>query len=77
MSEYVLAYKSDFVAVADSIRAKTGASESMAFPDGFVEAVEGIQTGGGTAGGGDGSPAVGESVVNIGVSVSITAVDCE
>ena len=35
--------------VADAIRAKGGTSEQMAFPDGFVSAVEGIQTGGGTS----------------------------
>lgn len=29
-------------AVADAIRTKTGSSESLAFPDGFVSAVEGI-----------------------------------
>ena len=34
-------------AVADAIRTKAGSSESLAFPDGFVSAVEGITTGGG------------------------------
>ena len=34
-------------AVADAIRTKAGSSESLAFPDGFVTAVEGITTGGG------------------------------
>ena len=34
--------------VADAIRAKGGTSEQLAFPGGFVSAVEGIQTGGGT-----------------------------
>lgn len=33
--------------VADAIRTKAGSSESLAFPDGFVTAVEGITTGGG------------------------------
>lgn len=33
--------------VADAIRAKGGTSEQLAFPDGFVSAVEGIQAGGG------------------------------
>lgn len=34
-------------AVANAIRTKAGSSESLAFPDGFVTAVEGITTGGG------------------------------
>ena len=33
--------------VADAIRAKTGTTDLMAWPDGFKAAVEGIQTGGG------------------------------
>lgn len=33
--------------VADAIRAKGGTSEQLAFPNGFVSAVEGIQAGGG------------------------------
>lgn len=32
--------------VADAIRAKGGTSESLAFPNGFVSAIEGIETGG-------------------------------
>lgn len=35
------------MSVADAIRAKGGTSEELAFPDGFVSAVEGIQAGGG------------------------------
>lgn len=34
-------------AVADAIRTKGGTSDALAFPDGFVSAVQGIQTGGG------------------------------
>lgn len=37
----------DLTAVADAIRAKGGTSEALAFPGGFVSAVETIQTGGG------------------------------
>ena len=33
--------------VADAIRAKTGTTDLLAWPDGFKAAVEGIQTGGG------------------------------
>jgi len=33
--------------VANAIRAKGGTSESLAFPSGFVSAIEGIETGGG------------------------------
>ena len=35
--------------VADAIRAKTGTTNLLAWPDGFKAAVEGIQTGGGQA----------------------------
>ena len=34
--------------LADAIRAKGGTSESLAFPSGFVSAIEGIETGGGS-----------------------------
>lgn len=37
----------DLTAVADAIRAKGGTSEALAFPGGFVEAVEAIQAGSG------------------------------
>lgn len=47
MSEYVIAAKNEFVSVADAIRAKTGSTKPLVFPAGFVEAVEGIQPGGG------------------------------
>ena len=33
--------------VADAIRAKAGTTDQLAWPDGFMAAVEGIQTGGG------------------------------
>jgi hypothetical protein len=42
MSEYVIAYKSDLVAIADAIRARTGSTEGLKLPAGFVEAVDGI-----------------------------------
>ena len=44
MSELLVKSES-LVAVADSIRAKTGATEELAFPEGFVEAVNGIEVG--------------------------------
>ena len=40
----------DLKAVADSIREKSGKSGSLAFPSGFVSAVDGIETGGGGGG---------------------------
>ena len=40
----------DLKAVADSIREKSGKSGSLAFPGGFVSAVNGIETGGGGGG---------------------------
>ena len=36
-------------AVADAIRAKTGTTEPLAWPDGFIAAISGIETGGGGA----------------------------
>ena len=41
---------SDLSAVANSIRAKTGTSDSMAFPDGFISAVDAIYAGGADGG---------------------------
>lgn len=39
--------QSDLVSVANAIRVKGGTSEALAFPDGFVSAVQAIQAGGG------------------------------
>lgn len=47
MANEYLVNSSDMTAVADAIRAKGGTSEALAFPDGFVEAVEAIQAGSG------------------------------
>ena len=44
MSELLVKSES-LVAVADSIRAKAGSTEELVFPEGFVEAVEGISVG--------------------------------
>ena len=49
MAEY-LTNTTDLKAVADAIRTKAGSTASLAFPDGFVSAVNGIQTGGGGIG---------------------------
>lgn len=46
MSTY-LVDSADLTAVADAIRTKGGTSASLAFPQGFVDAVEAIETGGG------------------------------
>jgi hypothetical protein len=76
MNEYVIAYKSDLVAIADAIRAKTGSTEGLELPAGFVEAVEGITGGGGSSSGGGGFRTnLAEIKKNIGVVVSITAED--
>lgn len=47
MANEYLVNSSDLTAVADTIRAKGGTSDALAFPDGFVEAVQGIQAGAG------------------------------
>lgn len=41
MRNYIVKEES-LTAIADSIRAKTGGTDELVFPDGFVEAVEGI-----------------------------------
>lgn len=46
MEAYIV-QKESLEIVADAIRAKTGGAEPLAFPAGFVDAVEGI-TGGGS-----------------------------
>ena len=47
MSERVLVNTDDLVGVADAIREKGGTEEGLEWPDGFVSAVEEIETGGG------------------------------
>lgn len=44
MSEYLVTSE-DLTAVADAIRAKSGGSESLEFPDGFVSEIDGIESG--------------------------------
>lgn len=46
MANEYLVNSADMTAVADAIRAKGGTSNAMIFPDGFVAAVEAIETGG-------------------------------
>lgn len=45
-TEYLM-NDTDLKAVADAIRTKAGSTAALSFPDGFVSAVNGIQTGGG------------------------------
>ena len=47
MANEYLVNSSDMTAVADAIRTKGGTSEALAFPDGFVSAIEAISTGSG------------------------------
>ena len=46
MAEY-LTNTADLTAVADAIRAKGGISDPLVYPDGFVTAIQAIETGGG------------------------------
>lgn len=46
MAKYAVNSES-LTAVADAIRAKTGGTDLLAFPDGMVEAIGGISGGGG------------------------------
>lgn len=46
------ALDANLTALANAIRAKGGTSASLAFPNGMVEAINAITTGGGTGGGG-------------------------
>lgn len=48
MAHYITT-DTELTAVADAIRTKGGTSNPLAFPDGFVSAVEAIPTGGGSA----------------------------
>lgn len=41
----------DMVSVANKIREKAGVSDGLVFPDGWIEAIEGIEAGGGTISG--------------------------
>ena len=50
MATEYLTNDTDLKAVADAIRTKAGSTAQLSFPDGFVTAVNGIQTGGGGAG---------------------------
>lgn len=45
MANEYAANAADLTAVADAIRAKTGTSEGLSFPDGFTAAIAGISTG--------------------------------
>lgn len=45
MSEYKVS-GTDLTSIADAIRTKGGTSASLSFPDGFVDAIDNIQTGG-------------------------------
>ena len=47
-TQQLLCGANDMYAVADAIRTKAGSTAALAFPDGFVSAVNGIQTGGGS-----------------------------
>ena len=47
MAEY-LTNTADLTAVADAIRAKGGISNPLVYPDGFVSAIQAIETGGGS-----------------------------
>ena len=47
MAEY-LTNTADLTAVADAIRAKGGISDPLVYPDGFVTAIQAIETGGGS-----------------------------
>ena len=45
MSEYLI-QDTSLTSIADAIREKAGLEDNLAFPEGFVEAIEGISTGG-------------------------------
>ena len=53
MAERIVQEES-LLTVADAIREKTGGTEGLAFPEGFVEAINGISGGGGSTGSSDG-----------------------
>ena len=63
--------QSDLVSVANAIRTKGGTSETLVFPDGFVSAVQAIQTGGG----GDSVTDDGDGNITINALYSFTYTD--
>lgn len=44
MPEHYIANAADLTAVADAIRTKGGTTDTLTFPDGFVSAIESIET---------------------------------
>ena len=54
INNLVVAEKSDLVAIANAIRAKSGRTDSMSFPYDFVSGIEGIASGDGEGSGMDG-----------------------
>ena len=46
-----VALDTQLTSIADAIRAKTGGSDSLVFPDGFLQAIAAIEAGGGSGGG--------------------------
>ena len=50
MANEYLVNSADLTAVADAIRTKGGTSNAMIFPDGFVDAIEAIESGGSASG---------------------------
>jgi hypothetical protein len=68
MSNLVVANKSDLVAIADAIRTKAGLSDSLSFPQGFIDAINSIS--------GDTEPAVPISfLVDMGGNLSFSSYD--
>ena len=50
MDDLIIAKKEDVVAVANAIREKTGSSDALTFPSGFVNGIAGISSGGSNSG---------------------------
>lgn len=46
MGDLIIAEKSDFVMLADAIRAKTGTIDQISFVDGFINGINSIESGG-------------------------------
>ena len=61
----------NLTSVANAIRTKGGTSASLAFPQGFVDAVSAIQTGGGGGETGDGQMPVGDFLIRHWKTVTI------
>lgn len=62
MNDLFIAPRQDFIELADAIRTKAKVKDGLAFPNGMIEAIEGIGSGG-SSGAGSGSGGTAKALV--------------